>query len=164
MLVPGMQVRWYSFQFVLAQLVDELSDMHNAIVRTWVCLSDCCRSDDCFVLASFASVSIDAGVRSAVGWTAVSLSSLLYGCPGSAAGEVPAHSHGQAGERSDDARQHAARPLQLGLRLHAIACGGPAAGRPAAGQRLMHWQSWLCCAASRFILGMALSGQETLDE
>lgn len=27
------QVRWYSFQFVLAQLVDELSDMHNAIVR-----------------------------------------------------------------------------------------------------------------------------------
>ena len=43
MLVAGVQVRWYSFQFVLAQLVDELSDMHNAIVRTCACLPDCCR-------------------------------------------------------------------------------------------------------------------------
>lgn len=30
------QVRWFSFQFVLAQLADELSDMHNAMGRLLV--------------------------------------------------------------------------------------------------------------------------------
>jgi len=44
-----LQVRWYSFQFIMAQLVDELSDMHNAMVRARIlprcmqkpCVSPC---------------------------------------------------------------------------------------------------------------------------
>lgn len=48
----GMQVRWYSFQFILAQLTDELSDMHNAMVR--LChLCDpaaCCNPAICLTL------------------------------------------------------------------------------------------------------------------
>lgn len=37
----GLQVRWYALQHTLAQLADELGDMHNAMVRD-VASCRCC--------------------------------------------------------------------------------------------------------------------------